>query len=213
MDSPLVGLIRALEMEEGQIPPERRTQLEDLAGILAPDGLPRAVLFVCTHNSRRSQLAEIWLRHALLRLGIPGSGVYSAGTEATAFNERMVAALLRAGFPLHGDGAGANPVYVDAGPDGCLAIDMFSKTLTDRSLPVAGFAAVMVCDDADRNCPFVPGAAARFSLPYTDPKHQDGSPEKPGAYDATVREIGREMIYLAKRIKALSTHENAGHEI
>lgn len=159
--------------------------------------------FICTHNSRRSHLAQVWTQVAADMAGLEGVRTYSGGTEATACNPRTVAAMERAGFDvgvldtLHGE---MNPTYeVTAGPD-LAPMRCFSKTYGHELNPNEGFGAVMTCSSADRGCPVVYGSAARFSTPYVDPKVSDGTAKEDSIYDARLRQIGTEMLYLMGQV-------------
>lgn len=198
----LAATIALLEQETERIVPARKARLAEIAGHVAycakAGDLP-GIVFVCTHNSRRSQLAEAWFRAAVHHYRLAGPEAYSAGTEATAFFPAMVAAMRRFGFQLQRAGPQVNPEYVlqftGIEPENR---PLFSKALTHPANPSADFIAVMVCSEADAACPFVPGASGRFSLPYTDPKIADGTADEQRIYDQKVLEIGREMLYLAR---------------
>ena len=159
--------------------------------------------FICTHNSRRSHLAQVWAQVAADMAGLEGVRTFSGGTEATACNPRTVAAMKRAGFEvvvadtLHGAN---NPTYeVTAGP-GLAPMRCFSKTYGHEANPGEGFGAVMTCSSADQGCPIVYGSAARFSTPYLDPKISDGTAKEDSTYDARLRQIGAEMLYVMGRV-------------
>lgn len=124
---------------------------------------------------------------------------YSGGVEVTAFNPRAVAAMRRAGF-LICDAEGENPRYAVRWSDNSREIECWSKTYDDPANPAKDFIAVMVCTDAEQNCPFVAGASHRFSLSFEDPKESDGTPHETETYDARVAEIGREMAFLFQQI-------------
>lgn len=191
----------ALKAAFADIPQARKATLDQLAA-LAGEALKEkqhiGLTFVCTHNSRRSQLAQVWLPVAAAHYGVSGLWSFSGGTESTAFNHRMVAALQRFGFELNTENPEAeNPVYTMPGWEGST---LFSKKYDEAPNPVEDFFAIMVCDHADANCPFVPGAMKRISLPFTDPKEADDSPREEAAYDAKVREIGSAILYLVSRI-------------
>ena len=68
------------------------------------------IIFICTHNSRRSHLAQIWAQTAAENFALKNMITYSGGTEATAFNPRAVAAMERAGFNIDSTGS-KNPEY------------------------------------------------------------------------------------------------------
>lgn len=195
---------------EGQfIDHDRKKLLEQLAEnihLLLTDRKEASVLFVCTHNSRRSQLAEIWLQLAVDYHHLKHIHSYSGGTEATAFNIRMVMALKRFGIDIDEREEGTNPKYILTN---AASMDMsglmFSKVFDDSTNPKENFIAVMVCNQADDDCPFIPGAFARFSLPYEDPKGYDMTDNESMAYDGKVREIGREMLYMVDYLKSMSS--------
>jgi hypothetical protein len=193
--STLQQTVTSLQGQFDEILPERKNQLKVLSDYLRTRSeSSTALLFVCTHNSRRSHIAAIWAGMAARLYGQQSVVAYSAGTEVTAFNPKAVGALRRAGFPVSGDGLGENPRYT---------IDMdgktqayFSKRYNDASIKGDPLAAIMVCTDADENCPVIPNAAFRLPLPYIDPKAWDGTIQEGDRYDASVREIGREMLYV-----------------
>jgi len=192
--------------ELDRIPGQRRDQLEQLAAFVrerAHAGQPVALTFICTHNSRRSHMAQLWAQVAAHHFGINGVETYSGGTEATAFNPRAVAALERAGFLIEATTAGANPVcavrfLADMEPMTC-----FSKVYDQAPNPTEGFCAVMTCGEADAACPIVFGAAERISIPYDDPKSADGSAEETAVYDERCRQIAREMLFAFSRISGV----------
>jgi arsenate reductase len=161
------------------------------------------VVVVCTGNSRRSVLGAMMGNAAASFLGIPELRFFSAGTTPSAFNPRTVQALRAIGFEVEPTGEEAargpdglaNPRYLvrwGTGPDQQML--EFSKALGDRALPGEGFAALMVCDEADAGCPIVSGAVARISMPFADPKSADGMPEEAEHYAATRDEIGRIVL-------------------
>jgi arsenate reductase len=126
---------------------------------------------------------------------------YSGGTEATAFNARAVAAMRRAGFSIS-EAEGKNPRYVVSLGEGLGEMTIFSKKFNDPANPQRGFAAIMVCSDADAACPFVPGADFRLAIPYEDPKKSDGTPDEAATYDERCRQIGREMLFALRHAKS-----------
>jgi len=199
----LADLIGDLIRQFGDIPNERAEKLNQIAQTLLDkrrDGRALDLIFICTHNSRRSQLAELWMRVATQYYGHTNIACFSGGTESTAFNHRMVAALSRAGFELNKISEGDNPRYQAKLDTYGTSQEMFSKKYSDDFNPQEGFIAFMVCGHADANCPVVTGADERISLPYIDPKAHDDCDKETKAYDAKVLEIGREMLYLASKI-------------
>lgn len=153
------------------------------------------LIFICTHNSRRSHLAQVWMATIVAYYHYDGIKTYSGGTEATAFYPEAVATLQRNGFrvvPSEGINSPYFVYYADTAPP----LICFSKVYDAPPNPTQDFAAIMVCSDADENCPFIPGAAARFALPYKDPIIADGTPDVSSVYDDRSREIATEMHFI-----------------
>lgn len=174
-----------------EIASERRAVLESLAAAVIEH--PRLV-FVCTHNSRRSQLAQIWAWVAARIQGLDQVQCHSAGTERAAFAPPAIAALMRTGLQVR-TGDGANPEIEIRVPGREETLVCSSKVLGSETLPAADFCAIMTCAQADADCPVVPGAAKRISLPYDDPKVADGKRNETTLYDERCAQIAREMFF------------------
>ncbi len=186
-----------------RIPDARREQLEALAHFVAErtrSGEPALLTFICTHNSRRSHIAQVCAQMAAHALGIEGVRTYSGGTEASAFNPRAVAALRRVGFQIDAPNGDDNPRYLVRFSDAGEPMECFSKVYDQSPNPSRNFCAVMTCSDADEACPIVFGAADRISLPYDDPKAADGTPQETTVYDERCRQIACEMLYTFSRV-------------
>ena len=192
---------RALQHMTG-IPDERKRVLEEVAAFVSSKrsaGEAIDLTFICTHNSRRSQMGQLWAAAAAAHFGIDEVRTYSGGTEATAFDLRAVAALERAGFVIENPD-GDNPHYLVTFVDGGPVHECFSKTYDDPFNPAEGFAAIMTCSEADAACPFVAGAALRAPIRYEDPKIADGTPDETATYDERCMQIATEMLYLFSRV-------------
>ncbi|MBK8877918.1 MAG: protein-tyrosine-phosphatase [Haliscomenobacter sp.] len=188
--------------EISRITPERKQALSQIARFVEEQKKaenPVNLTFICTHNSRRSHMSQIWASVAVFCYGIDGVEMYSGGTEATAFNPRAVAAMDRAGFRIQNPG-GENPHYLVVYSDQSAALECFSKTYDDPFNPKQHFAAVMTCSEADKNCPLVAGASDRISIPYEDPKEADGTPEETARYDERCAQIAAEMFYVFSQV-------------
>ena len=200
----LANYCTTIESEFDQIPEARKAELEELGKYIfekASNAEPIAATVICTHNSRRSHMGQLWIQTAAAYYGIENVKTYSGGTEATAFNPRAVKALRHAGFKIKQLNAGDNPPYEVTLGSGMPEMIMFSKKYGDPHNPASDFVAIMVCSEADASCPIVPGADARFAIPYRDPKYSDDTPEEETAYDDTCRQIAREMFYAVKSAK------------
>lgn len=147
-----------------------------------------SILFVCTHNSRRSHFAQIHAQIYATLHSLPFT-CYSAGTEATAFHPSAVEAIKMHGYAVHAlNENDLNPTYEISFSDSHPPLQCFSKDLSHPSLP-KDFIAVMVCDHADQNCPYIPGAKQRISLPFQDPKFSDGTEVASQVYFQSSQEI------------------------
>ena len=194
-----------LRAEYDRIPDERKAILGDLAEYIQQKmdaGEAARLVFICTHNSRRSHMSQLWAQAAAHYYGIPEVYTYSGGTEATAFNPRAVAAMQEAGFDIAVEQPGENPVYLAVYAPDIAGLEVFSKVYDHEANPGRGFAALMTCSHADQNCPFIPGAESRIAIPYDDPKDFDGTPQEEEAYRERSRQIAREMFYTFSLLRA-----------
>jgi protein-tyrosine-phosphatase len=152
---------------------------------------------ICTHNSRRSQLGQLWLKVAALHYGIKNIYTFSGGTEATSFNYRMVNAVKEYGFKVKQLDETANPKYhIQLGETDESMDILYSKVYSENYNPQSNYIAMMVCSQADEGCPFVYGSYKRISLPYLDPKAFDDTEIEMTKYAVKVNEIGREMLFI-----------------
>lgn len=155
---------------------------------------------ICTHNSRRSHLTQVWAQAAADYCGIPLTA-YSGGTEATALYPAILETLLAAGIQYQTLATGENPIYaLRTGPN-TPPILGFSKIYEHPFNPQSDFIALMTCSSADEGCPIVLGAKARFPLRYNDPKIADGTPEQAAVYAERCRQIATEMMYVMIQIQ------------
>src|SRR5262245_33382790 len=204
LDSPLREYVEARAAEFDQIPEERRAQLAEIAVFVRTRvrlGQPALLTFICTHNSRRSHLAQVWAKVAATYYGAHGVETFSGGTEATAFNPRAIQALKRAGFAIAtSEPDKSNPRYQVRFHDSGLTMECFSKVYYEDPNPKKDFCAVMTCSQADQSCPLVAGAALRIAVPYEDPKAFDGTPEETERYDERCKQIAREMLYIFSKV-------------
>ena len=150
--------------------------------------------FICTHNSRRSQLSQIWAKVIADFYGL-NINSFSGGVEITACNERTIASLERLGFGVVNPGGG-NPHYQVTYDKNKIPLVLFSKIYDDSPNPKTNFVTVMTCAHADENCPLITGSEKRISLPYEDPKAYDNSVEETKMYDEVSIQIATEMKYI-----------------
>jgi protein-tyrosine phosphatase/arsenate reductase len=190
--------------EFDQISASRKEILEKIAVYIQNkinDSQPIRLVYVCTHNSRRSHFGQIWGKVAASYFGITSVQTFSAGTESTAMHPNTVNALKTIGFHILSDLNGDNPHYSISFSEDEETLVGFSKTLDDVSLPKTHFAAIMTCSEAEENCPFVPGAELRISTTYDDPKVFDGTMEQDEKYIERSLQIARDNLYVFSLVK------------
>jgi arsenate reductase len=157
--------------------------------------------FICTHNSRRSHLSQIWAQTMAFHFQIQNVICYSGGTEATAMFPKVGETLTNQGFDIQKISDTENPVYEVKFDENQHPIICFSKTYFDDFNPKNNFGAIMTCNNADEGCPMVLGAEARFPIKYDDPKAFDGTPEMNEKYTERSLQIASEMYFVFSQIK------------
>ncbi|MGE0606418.1 MAG: protein-tyrosine-phosphatase [Pirellulales bacterium] len=204
LNPPLAEYVAARTAEFDQIDEDRKLALRSLARYIqtkADAGLPVRLTFICTHNSRRSHLSQLWGAVAAAHYGLADVQTFSGGTESTAFNPRAVAAVVRAGLLVDKGPEAENPRYQVRYVAGGPASECYSKVFHQAPNPSEDFCAVMTCTQADKNCPVVKGAEERIALPYDDPKVSDGTPQEAETYDERCRQIARELLYAFSQVR------------
>lgn len=202
---PLRKNIEALASNFGNISEARKRRLRELVFFVQAKGDKNQkieLIFICTHNSRRSHISQIWAQAAAVYYGIDNVATYSGGTEATAFNPRAAKAMEEIGFRIARTSDTTNPTYEVSFADNTPPLLAFSKRYDSDANPQRHFAAVMTCSHADENCPVVLGMEKRISLPFDDPKEFDGTTLEPQKYTERVREIGTELLWAFSHVKA-----------
>lgn len=174
----------------------RKEELRALSAFVSSKHGKADLIFICTHNSRRSHLSQIWAQIAANYYGFDEVKSYSGGTEATAFFQSGIDAIKHAGIEVLKLSEGLNPIYAVNFSQTAHPIICFSKKYDHSFNPQSGFAAIMTCNNADKNCPFITNASLRIPIKYEDPKVADGSPEQLQKYIERSEQIAREMLYV-----------------
>lgn len=156
--------------------------------------------FICTHNSRRSHLSQIWAQTMTFHFGIKNVFCYSGGTEATAMFSKVVETLANQGFITFRLSDIPNPVYAVKYASNEQAIICFSKEYSHAFNPMGNYAAVVTCNSADEACPIVFGAEARIPVKYEDPKAFDNTNLMDAKYAERSLQIAAEMWYVFGRV-------------
>lgn len=199
MNAIIHELCKELEKEVLNIDSERKILLDRLVDYIIDkrkNKLTARLNVICTHNSRRSHIGQLWIMIASSFYGIDNIESFSGGTEATALNPRVVTALRSFGFKIESENLEIdNPVYNISWDESMKGVQAFSKVYSGSPNPTSDYGAIMVCTEADKGCPIVQGADFRLALPFLDPKAFDDTENEGQAYRDKIKEIGTEILY------------------
>jgi arsenate reductase len=187
------------DLDSALITEARKTTLQSLVDYInekRASGNAIRLNFICTHNSRRSHLSQIWAQTMAAYFDIKDVYCYSGGTEATAMFPKVGETLLHQGFQIQKLSEGKNPVYSIKFSENEPSIVAFSKTYDDDFNPASEFAAIMTCSSADKGCPMVLGCDKRIAITYEDPKKSDGTPQQTATYLERSVQIATEMKFV-----------------
>lgn len=185
------------------IPQDRKETLCKIADYIASkkeQNHPINLIYVCTHNSRRSHFGQVWAHVASAYYGVKNVHTFSGGTEATAFNSNAINSLKRVGFRVEQLDASTNPRYHVFHDDSQKPSVCFSKVYDHQENPTSAFAAIMTCSDAEENCPFIPGVELRIGTTYNDPKEFDNTPLQDEKYDERCKQIALETLFVFSKL-------------
>ncbi len=191
-------------IEVDTIPFSRKQELDQLSNYINDSfkNYKKAQLtFICTHNSRRSHLCQVWAQVAARYYNVVDIYCYSGGTEVTAVYPRIIKTLKKQGLEITQKKKKENPEYYMEYSEVMPPIKAFSKRYDDPINPLQEFAAIMTCDHASENCPVVPGAEKRISINYLDPKVSDNTPEQKAVYTERSIQIAAEMKYVFSKVQ------------
>ena len=195
--------IDSLTKEFLSVPEKRKDILENITNYIAKKqatGSAINLVYICTHNSRRSHFGQVWAHVAASYYGIKNVSTFSGGTEATTFNINAITALQKIGFEIKTQDQITNPIYtVRFGENE--TTKCFSKVYNDVVNPSENFAAIMTCSDAEQNCPFIAGVDLRIGTTYNDPKAFDNTPKQEAAYAERLEQIALECLYVFSLVK------------
>jgi arsenate reductase len=203
MFEPIQLLCDELILGFDSIPSERKVLLSQISSYIQEkkdENQEINLVYVCTHNSRRSHFGQVWSAVATEYYGIKNVHTFSGGTEATSFNQNAINALKSVGFEIEKLNDSDNPHFSVKFGQAEKTI-CFSKTVDDQANPIANFAAIMTCSDADENCPFIPGVDLRIGTTYDDPKAFDGTELQAIKYQERSKQIATECLFVFSKIK------------
>ena len=191
-------------LEQQKISEERRIILQPLVDFIqekSNNNLPVNINFICTHNSRRSHLSQVWAQVSASHFQIPNVVCYSGGTEETALFPKVAETLINQGFEVIKISSESNPVYAIKFDENSSPIIGFSKKYDHPFNPTSAFAAVMTCSQVDGGCPFIAGAEKRIPITFADPKISDNTQQQSEIYAERSLEIASEMFFVFSQIK------------
>ena len=193
------------ELNPDSIPNERKVILQPLIDFIQEKVNNKQEIrlnFICTHNSRRSHLSQIWAQTMASYFNIQNVFCYSGGTENTAVYPMVIKTLENTGFTTNSISIGENPIYSIKFAENQHPIIAFSKKLDADFNPKSEFAAIMTCSQADGGCPFIFGAEKRIPITYDDPKAFDNTPFQSEKYHERSSQIATELLFVFSQIKA-----------
>lgn len=186
-----------------EIPLERKALLKKISNYIVlkkQENQSCNLIYICTHNSRRSHFGQVWASVAASYFNIKNVYSFSGGTEATAFNVNARNALSRIGFKINTTTSEKNETYAVSFDEIEAPIICFSKVYDNEINPKNNFAAIMTCSDAEKNCPFIPSVDLRIATTYDDPKTADNTPLESQTYDERCKQIAREVLYAFSNV-------------
>ncbi len=194
--------ISSLKLES--ISAERKQILKPLIDYIQnkiSNNLPVILNFICTHNSRRSHLSQVWAQVFSHHYNLRNVYCYSGGSEETAMFFMVVKVLEDAGLQIEKLSDNNNPVYSLKYSENSFPIICFSKKYDNFFNPKNNFCAIMTCSNADENCPIINGAEKRIPIKYRDPKEFDNTEFQKEKYRERSAQIATEMMYVFSKIK------------
>ena len=190
-------------LDTSSISPERKAIVQPLVDFVQnkiDQNVTVNLNFICTHNSRRSHLAQVWAQAMADYFNVTQVFCYSGGTEATALFPLAAVTLEDSGFKVQKLTREDNPIYSIKYNDEKHPVIGFSKTYDAEFNPKSNFAAILTCSSADKGCPFVAGAQKRIPITFEDPKAFDDTPLQQQKYRERSLEIATELKYVFSNI-------------
>lgn len=200
----VTDLLSKLTSSFDQIPMERKQTLLQLGEMIRSEISSKGhcdLITICTHNSRRSHIAQIWFEVGSKYYLNGRLSSFSGGTESTRLHENTFQALRSCGFDITQETEGENPMFgIRYTLNDDMTPSLFSKVYSHEVNPQENYVAVLVCDNAVEACPVVIGAAQKIAVTFTDPKKYDHSAEAVKKYCESVENIGREILFALSNI-------------
>tara|TARA_B100001079_G_scaffold142196_1_gene121790 strand:+ start:344 stop:916 length:573 start_codon:yes stop_codon:yes gene_type:complete len=145
------------------------------------------IVFLCTHNSRRSQLCQVW-GSILSKIYNIDLKFNSAGTEKTEVHKTIFYCFSNVGIEIKD----SKIFYGD------LSLSLHSKVLEE--IQSDKFISIMTCSDAEKSCPSDSRSIRNISMIYQDPKIFDDTEKEREEYSKTSKLIAEELNYIIKNL-------------
>lgn len=182
-----------------QIDENRRKNLQSIAQFIKSELQKNKSVnlnFICSQNSRRSQLAQVWCNYAIEYYNLKGVQSFSGGTKVGSFYRNTVKTLQQVGFKFQIiEFSHQNPHYIITSKDCVKSIIGFSK-LYDNEHNKKPFIAITLCENAELECPIITGAVKRFYLPFISPKIYDSTLYQAEKYLELNKQIAGEVHFI-----------------
>ena len=191
------------ELKPDNISVERKKTLQPLIDLIQDKTANNQEIrlnFICTHNSRRSHLSQVWAQTMASFFNIKNVFCYSGGTEATAMFPMVLETLHNQGFQIQKLSDTSNPIYTIKYAENEHPVIGFSKSFENSFNPASHFTAIMTCSQADTGCPFIAGAEKRIPITFDDPKAFDNTPQQAEKYEERSVQIATELFYVFYKI-------------
>ena len=191
------------ELKPDNISAERKKTLRPLIDLIQDKTANNQEIrlnFICTHNSRRSHLSQVWAQTMASFFNIKNVFCYSGGTEATAMFPMVSETLQNQGFQIQKLSDTSNPIYAIKYAENEHPVIGFSKSFENSFNPASHFTAIMTCSQADAGCPFIAGAEKRIPITFDDPKAFDNTPQQAEKYEERSVQIATELFYVFSKI-------------
>jgi len=183
----------------------RRNLLLQIAESIAREYTKNEIVninFICSDNSRESQLCQAWAFLAAHHYGL-NIHSFSGGLEVSSFHRNTIKTLQKTGFSFQlEDFAHQNPKYSVSYSDSRNSIIVFSK-LYDNSANKEPFIAITTSKKAEEHCPLISNAIQCYYLPLNELKSSDGTDEQEANYLAISEKVATEIGYIFAAVKEI----------
>ena len=168
---------------------KRKKRLDNIASVINENlNKTRSIVFLCTHNSRRSQICEVWGK-VFAEIYRKKININSAGAFKTVVHSQVYESIVKCGLIVNNK----KEIFFDK-----KKFKLNSKT-TD-SITMKNFIAVMTCSDTEKSCPHDSRSVRNIKMFFNDPRIYDETDKMSREYLKTTTYIAEELNYIFKNI-------------